>query len=433
MSNDLFHPPAIIRPAEDLAGLAAAINTAHRQAEEALRAGLAHALRVGELLLKAKAKVGHGQWLAWLQRHCEVSERLAQKYMQVARQQERLRQVAPKPPCMAVLTFADALGLLAQNTSSMRGLVVAGEVDAACAARCREVLDGERSISEAVGKLPARVARRVAKGLAPRLPPPAPASPAGPGQAEVIHGDSLVEMAKIAPGSVRLLFADPPYNQGVDYGDREEADRRPDEQYLSWCGQWIAAGVRALAADGSMWVLISEDYVDHFGILIRRAGLFRRCVIPWHEGFGTYRANNFGRCCRFLLYCVKDPRRFVFHPDEVRCPSARQTEYNDRRANPDGKVFDNLGEIDRVCGNHPERIPGFPTQLPRELLRRVVPCATDPGDLVVDPFSGSATTGVVCLETGRRFVGIERQEKFVRLSRERLARQTVAQCGVGEQ
>jgi site-specific DNA-methyltransferase (adenine-specific) len=254
-----------------------------------------------------------------------------------------------------------------------------------------------------------------------------------PGQAEIVHGDCLAELANMASGSVRLTFADPPYNEGVDYGDGEAADRLPEADYLPWCGRWIEAAARTLSADGSMWVLISEDYVDHFGVLLRQAGLHRRRLITWYETFGVYCPTNFGRCCRFLFYCVKDPRRFVFHPEAVRCQSDRQTKYNDKRADPDGKVMDNVWKIPRVAGTHPERIEGFPTQLPLELLRRVVSCATDPGDLVVDPFSGSAPAGVVCLETGRRFVGIERQEKFVRLSRERLARQTVAECGVGEQ
>jgi hypothetical protein len=176
MANDLFHPPAIIRRAKDLTGLAAAINMAHRQAGQALRASLEHALRVGELLIQAKAKVGYGQWLDWLRENCEVSERLAQKYMQVARDQERLRQAqramgVANPPCMADLTFADAMDLAAENSTRMRGLTCGAEVDAHCAAQFQRVMEGGVSIREVLGKLPAKTARRVERGFAPRRRP----------------------------------------------------------------------------------------------------------------------------------------------------------------------------------------------------------------------------------------------------------------------
>jgi site-specific DNA-methyltransferase (adenine-specific) len=101
-------------------------------------------------------------------------------------------------------------------------------------------------------------------------------------------------------------------------------------------------------------------------------------------------------------------------------PSARLAVYNDRRANPRGRVPSNVWRISRVCGTYNERLPGFPTHLPLELLRRVVRTASDPGDLVVDPFSGSATTGVACVESGRRYLGIELREPFAEASRRRL-------------
>src|SRR5262249_42085709 len=94
----------------------------------------------------------------------------------------------------------------------------------------------------------------------------------------------------------------------------------------------------------------------------------------------------------------------------------RQTTYLDKRANPAGKNWDDVwgvtrkdgsGAIPRVCGTHKERIPGFPTQLPLALLRPIIGCASNPGDLVIDPFCGSATTAVAAVELGRSFIGIE--------------------------
>lgn len=99
-------------PAQDLATLAGLINREHRACEAALRAGLAHATAAGRLLLAAKAQVGHGGWLPWVQAHCEFSERTAQGYMRVARNIDALR--AADPQRVAGLTYREALALLAE-------------------------------------------------------------------------------------------------------------------------------------------------------------------------------------------------------------------------------------------------------------------------------------------------------------------------------
>jgi DNA modification methylase/ParB-like chromosome segregation protein Spo0J len=246
------------------------------------------------------------------------------------------------------------------------------------------------------------------------------AEEAGPPPWEIRQGDCLVELPKVEPGSVQLIFADPPYNVGVDYGDGKKADRLPDDQFVSWCARWVGECVRVLAAGGTMWVLIGDEYADHMGLVLRGAGLHRRAWVKWYETFGVNCANNFNRCSRHLFYCVKDPKRFTFHASAVTRPSDRQEKYGDARADPGGKVWDDVWEIPRLVGTAKERLPDFPTQLPLALLRAVVGCSSTPGELVLDPFSGSATTGVAAAEAGRRYLGIERQAKFVELATLRL-------------
>jgi hypothetical protein len=118
--------------------------------------------------------------------------------------------------------------------------------------------------------------------------------------------------------------------------------------------------------------------------------------------------------------------------ETVNRPSDRQAKYLDKRANPDGKTCDSVWgvspPIPRLTGTCAERLPDFPTQLPLDLLRPMVGCASDPGDLVIDPFAGSATTGVAALVAGRRFLGIERQAKFADLAaaRQRAAPSSIA-------
>lgn len=217
---------------------------------------------------------------------------------------------------------------------------------------------------------------------------------------EIRCGDCITELAKLKPSTARLVFADPPYNQGIDYGRGRQADLLSERAYLDWCRKWIAACIRVLTDDGSLWVMISDEYADHFGLLLREAGLHRRSWIKWYETFGVNCTNNFNRCSRHIFYCVKNPRRFVLNADTVSRPSDRQSKYADSRANPHGKIWDNVWCIPRLVENSKERLPDFPTQLPLALVRPIVLCATQPGDLVIDPFCGSGTTGVRRLEMG---------------------------------
>jgi site-specific DNA-methyltransferase (adenine-specific) len=239
---------------------------------------------------------------------------------------------------------------------------------------------------------------------------------------QIITGDCLDVLRSIEPGSARLIFADPPYNIGIDYCAHHD-DRMKPADYRAWCGEWIDAAARLLTRDGSLWVLISHEQSPYLRIALEDAGLHHQQTIVWYESFGVYCPRKFGRCSRPLLWMVRNPRAFVFNADAVRCQSVRQR-LGDERANPAGKILDDVWEIPRVAGTHAERIAGFPTQLPRELLRRVVGCASDPGDLVVDPFSGTATTGVVCLELSRQFIGIEQSERWAEASWDRLENTT---------
>src|SRR5262245_5404335 len=99
----------------DLGQLAENIQQAHLRCRAALHQGLQHALEAGKLLIQAKERVPHGKWLPWLEEHCDLSERLAQKYMQVARELPKLG--GSNPPRVADLSFRQALELIADNAA----------------------------------------------------------------------------------------------------------------------------------------------------------------------------------------------------------------------------------------------------------------------------------------------------------------------------
>ena len=117
---------------------------------------------------------------------------------------------------------------------------------------------------------------------------------------KIVTGDCVREMAAIAPGSVRLIVADPPYNIGVNYGDHHD-DRMTPAEYVAWSGRWIQAAVRLLAPDGSLWLINDHRWSARLQIAMEAAGLHRRQTITWYETFGVNCTHQFNRCSRPLL------------------------------------------------------------------------------------------------------------------------------------
>ena len=229
-----------------------------------------------------------------------------------------------------------------------------------------------------------------------------------------------LESVRDEHGPARLIFADPPYNIGIDYGSGKDGDLLPDEQYMKWVGEWMSLCWDCLSDDGSFWVMIGDEYAAEYCVALKSVGFTVRNWIKWYETFGVNCSNKFNRTSRHIFYCVKDSSAFCFNPEPVKRPSDRQTKYGDNRAVAGGKIWDDVWQIPRLTGTCSERIADFPTQLPLALVEPIVLCASMPGDLVVDPFNGSGTTGVASVRNDRKYVGIEKSETFTTASSKRL-------------
>lgn len=238
----------------------------------------------------------------------------------------------------------------------------------------------------------------------------------------IIQGDCIEEMATLVEQDKKfnLIVADPPYNQGVNYGEGVAGDSRSHHDYIEWCTEWVdEAALNLLTENGSMWLIIPWHHSAMFTTIGRRAGLILRNVIIWHETFGQYSQTNFGNCHRHLLYFTRSTLNFTFNAGAVRIESERQR-MGDKRADPRGKVMTNVWEIPRIVGNSKERIPEVPNQLPRALLRPIVNGCTNPGDSVLDPFCGSGTTGVEAVWALCGFTGIEINKDYADLAERRI-------------
>jgi len=257
-----------------------------------------------------------------------------------------------------------------------------------------------------------------------------------------IHNlDCVAGMRELAEGSVDLAFADPPFNIGYDYDVYDDCKER--EHYLDWSKQWISGVHRALTPNGTFWLTIGDEYAAELKIISQDAGFICRSWVIWYYTFGVNCKRKFSRSHVHLFHFVKHAKKFTFNFADraVRVPSARQLVYADDRADPNGRLPDDTwilrpqdlpegfaaeGDMwffSRVAGTFKERAGFHGCQMPEQRLGRVIRVSSnagDPPDLVLDPFSGSATTLVVAKKLGRNFVGFDLSAEYVQRGLTRL-------------
>jgi site-specific DNA-methyltransferase (adenine-specific) len=254
----------------------------------------------------------------------------------------------------------------------------------------------------------------------------------------IVMGDCIELLTRESEGWVDLVFADPPFNIGYLY--KGYNDKRNTADYLSFSKEWMTAVHRALKPTGSFYLAIGDEYAADLAVIARREiGFHLRNWIIWHYTFGQQTKKMFAKSHTHILYFTKDEKEFTFNPDAVRVASARQTTYADVRANPKGKLPDDVwylrpqetdgklfaGETDtwyvsRVCGTFKEREGWHGCQMPIAVLDRIIKASSNEGDLVLDPFNGSGTTVVSAALLNRRYIGIDQGKEYVAYAQKRL-------------
>jgi site-specific DNA-methyltransferase (adenine-specific) len=236
----------------------------------------------------------------------------------------------------------------------------------------------------------------------------------------IICGDCIEVLSQVGEPFADLIFADPPFNIGYKYD--QHYDKVKEKNYIAWTKAWMTVCKSVLKPHGSFYIAIGDDYAANVKIIGDELGLIMRNWIIWHYTFGQQTKTKFARAHTHIFYFVHDNKQFTFNDHAVRVPSDRQLIYNDKRANPIGKMPDDVWNGDsRVCGTFKERAGWHPCQMPESLLKRIIAASSNPGDCVLDPFSGSGTTAAAACQLGRNFVGIEISETYVKHSTERLA------------
>lgn len=237
--------------------------------------------------------------------------------------------------------------------------------------------------------------------------PPLYTTPLG----QLYQGDCLDLLAEMNEASVDLVFADPPFNLGKDYG-KGVNDSLADEEYLAWCGRWIAACTRVLKPGGAFYLFNLPRWNVELGHLLGKEGMLFRHWIAVDIKYSLPIPGRLYPSHYSLIYYTKGKPAFFNRP-RVPIPVCRHCggdlkDYGGHRdkLNPAGlNLTDVWTDIPPVRHRSTKRRAA--NELSIKLLRRVLEISTQPGDVVFDPFGGGGTTYAAAEEMHRHWIGTE--------------------------
>ena len=243
----------------------------------------------------------------------------------------------------------------------------------------------------------------------------------------IIRGDCIHEMQALPEASVDLIFADPPYNLQLK-GDLHRPDNSLVDavddtwdkfhsfaEYDRFTHAWLKAARRLLKPDGSLWVIGSYHNIFRMGVALQDLGFWILNDVIWRKAnpMPNFRGRRFTNAHETLIWAGRDEAsRYTFN-------YAAMKSLNDELQMRSDWLIPICGGGERL--KEADGRKSHSTQKPEALLHRVILAASKPGDLVLDPFFGSGTTGAVAKRLGRRFIGIERDARYVEVARRRIA------------
>ncbi len=243
---------------------------------------------------------------------------------------------------------------------------------------------------------------------------------------KAICGDAIEEMKKLPDSSVRLIVTDPPYNLNKNYGNNQ--DKLEFDEYLDFSRQWLREAARVLTDDGTIYVFMGMRYISYiYNILEQELGMTFNSWITWFYTQGIGKTKGFSPRHDDILMFTKDPKKFVFHLDDIRVPQKFYRSVNNMRGANPGNVWE-FSHM-HYCNKNRKK---HPTQKPEGLFERMVLASSNQGDIVLDPFVGSGTALRVCQQTGRKGIGIDINHEYIKMTEERLAEQFVGFDSIDE-
>ncbi|MGU3467082.1 site-specific DNA-methyltransferase [Methylobacterium sp. C33D] len=246
---------------------------------------------------------------------------------------------------------------------------------------------------------------------------------------QVLVGDCIAAMNALPASSVDCVFADPPYNlqlgdAGLLRPDQSRVDAVDDdwdkfatfEAYDTFTRDWLAACRRVMKPNATLWVIGSYHNIFRVGSALQDLGYWILNDIVWRKAnpMPNFRGKRFTNAHETLIWASRsaDAKGYTFHYEVLKGGN------EDLQMRSDWFIPLCTGE-ERLKDAEGRKV--HPTQKPEALLARTLLAATNPGDVVLDPFFGTGTTGAVAKRLGRRFIGIEREATYAEAARDRIA------------
>ena len=254
---------------------------------------------------------------------------------------------------------------------------------------------------------------------------------------QIIKGDCIEVLNSLPEASIDLIFADPPYNlqlqNELHRPNMTKVDAVSDQwdqfdsfaAYDAFTRAWLSACKRVLKSTGSIWVIGSYHNIFRVGTIMQDLGFWILNDVIWVKTnpMPNFRGVRFTNAHETLIWAsTGQGQRYTFNHQGMKGLN------EGKQMRSDWWLLSLATRSERVRDENGEK--GHSTQKPEALLYRVILSSTNPGDLVLDPFLGSGTTGAVAKRLHRNWIGIEREEKYVRLAQNRI---DVVQPGLFDQ
>jgi modification methylase len=244
----------------------------------------------------------------------------------------------------------------------------------------------------------------------------------------IFKGDCVAALDALPENSVDLIFADPPYNLQLNGDlsrpDQSKVDAVDDDwdqfesfaAYDAFTRAWMLAARRVLKPTGSIWVIGSYHNIFRVGSIMQDLGFWLLNDVVWRKNnpMPNFRGRRFQNAHETMIWASKDAKSksYTFNYESMKAA-------NDDLQMRSDWLFPICTGAERLKDGKGDKV--HPTQKPEALLARVILSSSKPGDVVLDPFFGSGTTGAVAKRLGRNFVGMEREQKYIDAAERRIA------------
>ncbi|MBP0614492.1 site-specific DNA-methyltransferase [Jiella mangrovi] len=244
----------------------------------------------------------------------------------------------------------------------------------------------------------------------------------------VLQGHCVTRMEALPEKSVDVIFADPPYNLqlagDLHRPDQSKVDAVDDawdqfesfQAYDAFTRAWLLAARRVLKPNGTIWVIGSYHNIFRVGASMQDLGFWLLNDVVWRKSnpMPNFRGRRFQNAHETLIWASRDQnaKGYTFNYDSLKAA-------NDDLQMRSDWLFPICTGGERLKDEDGQKL--HPTQKPEALIARILLASTKPGDVVLDPFFGTGTTGAVAKRLGRHFVGIEREEAYVEAATRRIA------------